>query len=410
MRFAPGSGLSTEGKLENRQEEQPMDGVAVAARINQDGTLGALAEGAGGRTHAREAPRRRGRAAAGRIPAMATRTAAMDEPALLRAPSPRALARRAALPAAVAAAVAIAVVVAGGPLHAFADALKRALAADARWVAAGAAFELLSFTGYVALLWMVGSRVSPRLGLRASAEITFGGAAATRLLPTGGAGGAALTVWALRSAALGTAGAARTLLTFLSVLYGVFLIAILSAGAYLAATGGPLALSAVPATGAGLALAAGLWLGARAPREGSGGPLPARLRTSARVMGEAVRAALAHLRTGDPRLLGALAWWAFDAAVLWSMLHAFGAPPALPVLVLGYLVGQLANTLPLPGAASGGMVGVLLAFGVAPDLALVSVLAYRAVAIWLPAPAGLVALRGLRRTMATWRAQDALTG
>ena len=48
------------------------------------------------------------------------------------------------------------------------------------------------------------------------------------------------------------------------------------------------------------------------------------------------------------------------------------------------------------------MVGVLLAFGVEAELALASVLAYRAVAIWLPAPIGLVALGGLRRTVARW--------
>ena len=86
------------------------------------------------------------------------------------------------------------------------------------------------------------------------------------------------------------------------------------------------------------------------------------------------------------------------------MLHAFGGPPALLVLVLAYFVGQVANTVPVPGAVSGGMVGVLLAFGIAPDLALTAVLAYRAIAIWLPAPAGLVALNGLRRTVADWRA------
>ena len=73
------------------------------------------------------------------------------------------------------------------------------------------------------------------------------------------------------------------------------------------------------------------------------------------------------------------------------------------MLVLAYFVGQVANTVPVPGAASGGLVGVLLAFGVSADLAVVSVLAYRSVAIWLPAPAGLVALGGLKRTVARWR-------
>ena len=88
------------------------------------------------------------------------------------------------------------------------------------------------------------------------------------------------------------------------------------------------------------------------------------------------------------------------------MLSAFGAPPALAVVVLAYFVGQVGNTLPVPGAVSGGIVGVLLAFGVAPDLAVVSVLAYRAIAIWVPAPIGLLALSSLRRTLARWAGED----
>ena len=52
---------------------------------------------------------------------------------------------------------------------------------------------------------------------------------------------------------------------------------------------------------------------------------------------------------------------------------------------------------------------MLLAFGVQTDLALVSVLAYRAVAIWLPAPIGLAALGALQRTVARWRRENAPT-
>jgi len=320
----------------------------------------------------------------------------------------RALARRAALPVALLAAAVLAFVVAGGKLQAFADALARALDADPRWVAAAAAFELLSFAGYVGLLWLVGRRASARLGLRESAQVTLGGAAATRLLPTAGVGGAALTLWALRRAGLGSGGAARTLLTFLVLLYAVFVGAIAAAGGALAlgaAPGdGPLALSAVPAVAATLALVLALLAGAWAPSGES------RLARSGRLLGAAVRDALVILRSADPRLLGALAWWAFDLAVLWAMLEAFGAPPAVAVIVLSYFVGQVGNTLPIPGAVSGGMVGVLLAFGVAADLALVSVLAYRAVAIWLPTPIGLAALTGLRRTLTAWKEQDAPDG
>jgi putative heme transporter len=316
----------------------------------------------------------------------------------------RALARRAALAGAVALVAVAALLVAGGPLQAFADALKRAIEADPRWIVAAAVFELLAFAGYVALLWLVGRGATRRLGLRESAEVALGGAAATRLLPTGGAGGAALTIWAFRRAGLDGRTAARTLLAFLVVLYSVFLISIAVAGGLLAAglasADAPLALTALPALGAVLVIAGALALAARRRGvEARAGALD--------TAGGAVRDAIALVRSGDPRLLGAVAWWAFDGAVLWAMLHALGAPPELAVLVLAYFVGQIANTIPLPGAASGGMVGVLLAFGLDADLAIASVLAYRSVAIWLPAPLGLVALGGLRRTFARWAEEDA---
>jgi uncharacterized membrane protein YbhN (UPF0104 family) len=312
----------------------------------------------------------------------------------------RALARRAALALAVALTALAVLLVAGGPLEAFADALRRAIEADSRWIVAAAAFELLAFTGYVALLWLVGRRATRRLGLRESAEVALGGAAATRLLPTGGAGGAALTVWAFRRAGLDGRTAARTLLAFLVLLYSVFLVSLAVAGGLLASGlisgGGSVALTALPALGAALVIAGALALAARRP--GTEGRAGRALATA----GDAVRDAIAFVRSGDPRLLGAIAWWAFDGAVLWAMLHALGTPPELTVLVLAYFLGQIANTIPVPGAASGGLVGVLLAFGVEADLALASVLAYRSVAIWLPVPLGLVALGGLRKTVTRW--------
>jgi len=346
----------------------------------------------------------------------ATPSAALTSPeAVLPGLDLSGLARRAALPALLVAAAATAIALGGGPMQAFADALQRALDADPRWVAGAAVAELVSFAGYIALLWLVGGGASDRLGLRASTEVTLGGAAATRLLPTGGAGGAAVTLWAFRRAGLSARAATRTLLTFLVVLYAVFLGSVATTGALLALGiapgGGPLLLSAIPAALAALAIGAGLFLAARRPAgETSVAPrgisawdrARAALGDSANVLGAAVRDAIALVRSADLRLLGALVWWAADAAVLWATLHALGAPPSLAVVVFAYFLGQVANTIPMPGAASGGMVGVLLAFGVEADLALASVLAYRAIAIWLPAPIGLAALGGLRRTLTGW--------
>ena len=74
--------------------------------------------------------------------------------------------------------------------------------------------------------------------------------------------------------------------------------------------------------------------------------------------------------------------------------------------MLGYFLGQVANTVPLPGAASGGMVGAFLALGMPAEVVLPAVLAYRAIAIWTPVPAGAAALAGLRRRVRVWAHED----
>ena len=284
-------------------------------------------------------------------------------PVALDSPSLRALAQRARIPALVLAVVLVVALALGGPAQAFLDALERVARANPAWALAAAAFEGLSFAGYIVLLGHVTG-----LSRRDSYRTTLAGAAATRLLPTAGAGGAALTLWVLKRTGR---GGMETLLTFLVLLYSVFLGAVLAA-----------------------AVAAGQWIPAGVAAAAiAAAPFVPRLRL-------AVRAAATHVRRPRPALLGAPAWWAFDCAVLWAAFHAVGAPPQLSVLVLGYFLGQVANTIPLPGAASTGMIGVFVAMGVHADLAVAAVLAYRAIAIWLPAPAGAHALAGLRRAVA----------
>jgi uncharacterized membrane protein YbhN (UPF0104 family) len=321
---------------------------------------------------------------------------------------PRAIARRLA-PLGVLAALVVAVAVAAPRIAGvFADALVRAIHADPRWAVAAVAFEMLSFGGYIALFWHVAGRSTPRFGLRASYEVSLAGTAATRLLPTAGAGGAALTFWSLKRASNDGATATRTLLTFLVVLYSVFLAALATSGALLATGavdgGAPLQLSALPAGAALLAIAVALLLaGRRSQAPGHDAP---RLRRAAHALGGAVRDALGLVRRPHPRLLGALAWWGFDMLVIWAAFNAFGRPPAAAVLVLGYFLGQIANTVPLPGAASGGMVGAFLALGMPAAVVLPAVLTYRAIAIWTPVPAGAAAITGLRRTVRRWAVED----
>jgi uncharacterized membrane protein YbhN (UPF0104 family) len=323
---------------------------------------------------------------------------------------------------AVGSAFAVLVVLRG---HVFVSALAHALHANWSVVAAGAALEIGSLAGYVLLLHRVVSAASPQLRLRDSCDITLAGAAATRLLPTAGLGGAAVTLWALRSHGVRARELAERLIAFLVLLYGVYMGALVLWGGAVA-----IGLVHVPGTraiglvavaiGAGvpvavvaLAWAPGLLtraLGGRSHGSGRLAALASRGQVGAPALRGALTRSLRELRRPHPALAGALAWWGFDIAVLFAMLHAFGASPSVPVLILGYFLGTLFNVVPLPGALSGGLAGMLVALGVHAAPAIAAVLAYRAVAVWLPAAMGLSSLGRLRGSVAGWRRGTADAG
>jgi uncharacterized protein (TIRG00374 family) len=151
------------------------------------------------------------------------------------------------------------------------------------------------------------------------------------------------------------------------------------------------------------------WLARRA--EDSSGSRQRRWRRAAavpRALRSGLSAALVVVRRRDPALLGALAGWGFDIAALWASFRAFGHSPPGAVLVMGYYVGTLANTLPLPGGiggVEGGMIGAFLAFGVNAALAVVAVLAYRTISYWLPTGPGAIAYVRLHQTITGWRSR-----
>ena len=294
--------------------------------------------------------------------------------------------------------------VASGRATALLDAFGDALHADWRLVAAAVAFEILSFASYVALFHAVFRRSGANVGLRASYEITVAGTAATRLAPTAGLGGVALTAWALRRAGLSRRRVGEDLLAFLVLLYAVYLVALLRGGrARRDRRRAARRPSGTRRRGRGAGRRRDRSGAARGARRPADRRAPShRSRRPAHRRRRAARArAAAHTRSG---IAGALGWWAFDVAVLWSTFHALGAGPPVAALVLGYFLGTLANTVPLPGAVSGGMIGAQVALGASLGIAVVAVLAYRAIALWLPAMAGAHALPRLRRTVAGWSA------
>jgi uncharacterized membrane protein YbhN (UPF0104 family) len=317
-------------------------------------------------------------------------------------PAPGTGARRRVVLGALAAALVLAIVYVGLPAVAgLDDTWRRVRTGDLRWIAVGAILEAGSFAGYVLLVRTVLVRDEPRFGWRACLELTFAGVLATRLLSAAGAGGVALTAWAMRGAGMPRGRIVVRLTAFMVVLYGVFMAALAGGGLALVLEGEvPTALSVVPgAFGLAVIVAALSLSRARPRRDGAAS-------RGVRLLAAGVREALTVARAREPGLLGAVGWWAFDIAVLAACFRAFGDVPPVDVLVMGYFVGMLANTLPLPGGVGGvdvGMVGAFAGLGVDAGLAVVAVLSYRMLAFWLPTAPGAVAYLRLRRDVALWR-------
>jgi uncharacterized membrane protein YbhN (UPF0104 family) len=258
-----------------------------------------------------------------------------------------------------------------------------------------------------------------RIGWRESYTITMAGVAATRLFATGGAGGIALTAWAVARSGMGRRELVRRLTTFYVALYSVFVGTLLVVGLGLRAGliegPAPFAVTVPPAALGGFVILGAL-VTAPLPRDldrrvagWRHAALAGRIARGAATVAEGVRGSLAMLRRGDAALLGAVAWWAFDIAMLGACFHAFGEPPPVAVLVMAYFTGMLGNLLPLPGGVGGvegGMIAAFLAFGVPGGLAVVSVLTYRAFAFWLPTLPGVFAYLDLRRSVREWGRPD----
>jgi uncharacterized membrane protein YbhN (UPF0104 family) len=275
------------------------------------------------------------------------------------------------------------------------------------WLAFALVLEALSFVGHAILFRAVSVEGGgTRIGLRASTEITLAGHAATRLFASAGAGGIALTAWALKRSGMEARDVAARMTTFMVLLYSVYMGSLLIGGVGLYTGlipgGGSFAMTIVPALFGGVVIA--LVAAAQLVRPGEH-----RLQKWLSPIGDGVRDARRLIKRGNLGLLGAIMWWAFDIACLWACFKAFGDSPAVGVLVIGYFVGMLANTLPLPGGVGGvdgGMIGMFVAFGVNPATAIVAVLAYRFFAFWLPIGPGAVSYATLRRTISRWEAED----
>jgi uncharacterized membrane protein YbhN (UPF0104 family) len=274
--------------------------------------------------------------------------------------------------------------------------------ANVPWVAGAIALEILSCAGYVVLFGLVfgelGGHVTTRLSL---AEM-----AANSVVSVSGLAGIALGAWVLRAKGATLERIARLSVVFFLLTSAVNVAAVVVIGVpmWLGLLPGSRneLLTLLPAAAALATIAGVLAAAAWAERAAQRGRLSrGRTAVALRTLSGAVAETLALIRGGDWRLLGSFFYWLLDNLALYACLAAFAHAPSFWVVAMAYLVGMLANSIPVPGglvAVEGGLVGMLLLFGVRPaSQVLAAVVIYRAISLWVPAVIGSFAFLSLRR-------------
>jgi uncharacterized membrane protein YbhN (UPF0104 family) len=273
------------------------------------------------------------------------------------------------------------------------------------WLILAAGLELASALGFVAAFELVfGQWLSVWMSLRAGLAVR----AATILLPAGGliaigAGARALRRSGMPSEKTGPRTVAFLVITNASNLL-VLAIVGLALGAGLLHGPHALALTVLPGAIAAGAIALTLLLPVASRRrvaQESQRPLRRAISRLATQLELGVIEAWTLLCARDWKLLGVFAYYAADNAVLWAAFKAFGhAHPPITTIVLAYLIGSAAASVPVPagiGVVEGGMIGLLVLYGAPAICAGIAVLAYRAVSTGLPLALGGAAALTLRQ-------------
>jgi len=277
------------------------------------------------------------------------------------------------------------------------------LISDAKpaWVLGGIGLELLSCAGYVILFGLIFGM----LGRSLTSRLSLSELAVNSVVSVSGLAGIALGAWVLRSKGISVERIAkRSVLIFVLTsavnVSAVLVIGVAMWSGLLPGSRNPL-LTLLPAGAALAAIVGTLALAAGAGRASRRRLEHGRAAVVLTALSGGVADALRLIREHNWRLLGAVAYWALDNLVLYAALAAFGPTPSVWVVAMAYLVGMLANSIPVPGglvAVEGGLVGMLLLYGVRPaSLVLAAVVIYRAISLWVPALIGSAAFLSLRR-------------
>ena len=277
--------------------------------------------------------------------------------------------------------------------------------ADPAWIAVAIGLEFMSCVSYVLMFRPIFCSHMP---WRTSWEISWSSLGMGSIVPASGAAGLALGAWILHEGGMPADRIARRSVAFFLIKSSINFVAVLVLGTLLAVgvLGPDLSpwLTIVPAAAAGLVIGMVLLI----PRLGPGAdPPPGASRMQRAIVGgrraliDGTGEAVQIVRARDWQVLaGAFGYWAFDNAVLWATFNAFGSSPAVTIILMGYLIGQLGGLLPIPGGIGGidgGLFGTLVAYGTPVATTAAAVLAYRVILFWLPLIIGAIAFASLRR-------------
>jgi uncharacterized membrane protein YbhN (UPF0104 family) len=268
---------------------------------------------------------------------------------------------------------------------------------DAYWVLAAVALELGSCVAFVVIFRLFFDQLPSKV----ASELAWTEQGAGALLPGGGVGALAIGGWLLRREGISKRRVIERSSALFFLTSAVNLAALVGAGALLAAgvVAGPhdLARTALPVLG-GLAVSATVLAvpivtrrRARGRRTGWLGDL-----------GAGVDSARRSMASPNWRLIGALGYLGLDIAALWATFAATGHQLPVAPLVLAYLIGYLANLIPIPGGfgvLEGGLAGALIAYGAPATQAAAAVIVYHAIAFWIPSLGGLFGYALLRRRL-----------
>ena len=230
-----------------------------------------------------------------------------------------------------------------------------------------------------------------------SLKVALAGFGLTQLIAAGGAAGMAFTFWVFRRLGFSKRNAMVQLIALNTAVYFVFgVIGWLGALMGLLDPAVPLAMAVSWLAGFAAVIALARWFiqphrKARFTQVEDG----SRLRRALAVGVSSAARVQEYMRTADGRqlLVWALLYWAGDLVSVWAALQAFGVTVSVPAIVVAYVLGYLAQSVPIPLIATGGVDAAttftLHAVGVPIEVALLGVVAHRVFAFWLPVIPGL---------------------